>query len=131
MKSDKLNIPDAFNNNVSGIIKTQIESLNEHSSVLYTVIENKCNVKRKVVNYKLTEEELIDEINHLIGEECMDIRTLRNIKKGNMFNKTFNVMVIIYVLNYITNKVNVCYGKTVVNPIVLNDILNVFEKIEK
>lgn len=103
-----------FNENLSNIIRSQIETLNNHHIILREVLP-KIDINEKDSNFKLTDSRLLDEIKALFDNDSITDRTYRNIKDGSTSSSAFNIFIIIYTLNDITSKVNekyIEYGKS-------------------
>lgn len=98
----------SFNENIATIINTQIQLLNEHTVILKEIL-NRMNSKKKDTNFRLTDELLIDEIKAWFDEDCITSRTFASIKAGRISSSAFNIFIIIYILNDLSNEVNVKY----------------------
>lgn len=106
-----------FYNNISTVIKSQIDILNQHSVILAEVLPE--YYKKKNRQFKLTDRIILDEIYYLFEETSMDLKTYMNIKAGNTSSSAFNVFIIIYKLNDLTVQVNEKYKSYGVNNIIL------------
>ena len=96
-----------FYDNISTVIKAQIDILNQHSVMLSEVIPE--YYKKKNRQFKLTDRIILDEIYYLFEETSIDLKTYMNIKAGNTSSSAFNVFIIIYKLNDLTSQVNERY----------------------
>lgn len=120
-----------FNKNISNIIRNQINILNEHSIILREVLP-KVYKYEKDINFKLTDNRILDEIKILFEEDCITDRTYQNIKNGSTSSSAFNVFIIIYKLNDLSSEVNEKYKeygkKEEVIPLIdLNEIIKPLE----
>ncbi|HBF5453740.1 TPA: hypothetical protein ACG3R3_003811 [Clostridioides difficile] len=110
---NKNNFEINFNKNISNIIRNKIDELNNYKVILREIIP-KIDIKEKENELKLTDSKLLEEIKNLFDEDCITDRTFKNIKDGSTSSSTFNVFIIIYVLNDLSNEINkryISYGK--------------------
>lgn len=96
-----------FYKNISDIIKSQIDILNQHAVILSEVLPD--YYKKKNRQFKITDKILLDEIYQLFEETSIDFRTYMNIKAGNTSSSAFHIFIIIYKLNDLTSQVNEKY----------------------
>ncbi|MCR8758128.1 hypothetical protein NWQ86_18645 [Clostridioides difficile] len=110
---NKNNFEINFNKNISNIIRNKIDELNNYKVVLREIIP-KIDIKEKENELKLTDSKLLEEIKNLFDENCITDRTFKNIKDGSTSSSAFNVFIIIYVLNDLSDEINkkyISYGK--------------------
>ncbi|MCC0678549.1 MULTISPECIES: hypothetical protein [unclassified Clostridioides] len=110
---NKNNFEINFNKNISNIIRNKIDELNNYKVILREIIP-KIDIKEKENELKLTDSKLLEEIKNLFDEDCITDRTFKNIKDGSTSSSAFNVFIIIYVLNDLSDEINkkyISYGK--------------------
>ena len=98
-------LENKFNRNISNIINTKIDDINNFRHILPDILNQK-NIVIGKSSYKLTDEILLYEIYSYFGENCISERTFKSIKAGGVCSSALNICFVVHTINSIIFRIN-------------------------
>lgn len=121
------NLESKFNRNISNIINSKIDSINNFKNILPDAL-NQNNIIKKA-SCKLTDELFLYEIYSYFGENCISERTFKSIKAGSLCSSALNICFVVHTINFIISNINskLLEHKSSYEPITTIDLNELFK----
>lgn len=122
------NLESKFNRNISNIINSKIDDINNFENILPDIL-NQNDVVLKKSSCKLTDEILLYEIYSYFEDNCISERTFKSIKAGSICSSALNIYFVIHTINSIIYRINskLLDNESVYEPIVKIDFNELFK----